>query len=82
MDSHDVGRDRGGAVRALSTVCCKVLVMGIDSDLLYPLTEQQELAAMIPGSIMKVIRTINGHDGFLLEQDQVSEGIKALLSSL
>lgn len=77
-----MGRGRGGADRALSTIQCRVLVMGIDSDLLYPLTEQQELAAMIPGSIMKVIHTHNGHDGFLLEQDQVSEGIKALLSSL
>jgi homoserine O-acetyltransferase len=56
--------------------------MGIDSDLLYPLIEQQELAALIPGSIMNVIHTHNGHDGFLLEQDQVSEGIKALLCSL
>ena len=82
MDSHDVGRDRGGPVAALGRVRCKVLVMGIDSDLLYPLVEQQELHAMIPNSSLKVIHTINGHDGFLLEQDQVSEGIKSLLSSL
>mmetsp|Transcript_25847 Transcript_25847/g.43391 ORF Transcript_25847/g.43391 Transcript_25847/m.43391 type:complete len:814 (-) Transcript_25847:318-2759(-) len=82
MDTHDVGRGRGGVQAALSAIRSKVLVMGIDSDVLYPVSEQQELSALIPTSTMKIIRTNNGHDGFLLEQQQVADGITSLLSSM
>lgn len=71
MDSHDVGRDRGGKEKALSTVTVPSVVLGIDSDILYPLSEQIELVDLLPGSDLKVVRSDAGHDGFLLEQDQV-----------
>jgi len=82
MDSHDVGRDRGGVEHALAQIRSKVLVVGLDSDLLYPLSEQQELASLIPGASLQVIHTANGHDGFLLEQTEVSSGITSMLQSL
>jgi homoserine O-acetyltransferase len=44
MNHHDVGRGRGGAEQALSTVRAEVTVAGIASDRLYPLALQQELA--------------------------------------
>lgn len=81
MDTHDVGRGRGGADAALQSIGARVLVMGMDSDIIYPLAEQQELADKIPGAMMKVITTQNGHDGFLLEQDQVSANILEFLTS-
>ena len=80
MDTHDIGRGRGGVVNALKEVSCPTLVMGIDSDVLYPLYEQEEMAKMIPTSQFKLISSINGHDGFLLEQEQVSTGIRSFLS--
>jgi homoserine O-acetyltransferase len=51
------------------------LVLGIDSDVLYPLTEQIELAKSLPAGQLKIIKSDDGHDGFLLEQDQVAAHI-------
>ena len=81
MDTHDVGRGRGGMHTALSSIKCPTLIMGMDSDILYPIHEQQELAKLIPNSIFKVILSREGHDGFLLEQSQVEENIKSFLQS-
>ena len=55
--------------------------MGIDTDVLYPLHEQEELARLMPHAELKVINSDAGHDGFLLEQDQVAAHIKSFLYS-
>jgi homoserine O-acetyltransferase len=75
MDSHDVGRYRGGCDTALSQIQAKTLVIGIQSDLLFPIEEQAFLAEHIPAAKLEVIDSIYGHDGFLIE----IETIKSLL---
>ena len=71
MNSHDVGRDRGGVAAALAGVTADVRVAGIDTDRLYPLPLQSELADLLPGGHpLTVIRSRFGHDGFLLEPEQ------------
>lgn len=80
MDTHDVGRGRGGIDAALASITSRVMVMGIDSDLLYPLCEQEELAKKIPQCTFKVIKSKEGHDGFLLEQKQVADNISLFLN--
>jgi homoserine O-acetyltransferase/O-succinyltransferase len=84
MDSHDVSRNRPGhsVVDALAKSTMPVLVMGIDSDILYPLYEQQELAAAFPNATLKIIHSEDGHDGFLLEQDQVGKHITEFLATI
>jgi homoserine O-acetyltransferase/O-succinyltransferase len=73
MDHHDVGRDRGGAAAALAAVRATTTVAGVDTDRLYPLRLQFELAAMLPDRPqVEVITSLHGHDGFLVEQQQVS----------
>jgi len=81
MDSHDVGRGRGGLDPALGSIhpSTRVLVMGIDSDVLYPLTEQLHLASKIANAEFRVINSVDGHDGFLLEQQQVAKHIEKFL---
>jgi len=71
MNSHDVGRGRGGVAAALSRVTAEVRVGGIDTDRLYPVALQAELAGLLPGDhALTVIRSRFGHDGFLLEWEQ------------
>jgi len=82
MDTHDVGRGRGGKEKALSTVKIPNLILGIDSDVLYPITEQEELEELLPNSELKAIRSDAGHDGFLLEQDQVGKHIIDFLDKI
>jgi homoserine O-acetyltransferase len=79
MDSHHVGRGRGGALEALSKIKANVLVIGIDSDLLFPLAEQKFLAESIPHAQLKVLSSIHGHDGFLIEFDQFKKTIAHFL---
>lgn len=79
MDTHDVGRGRGGMEVALKGLKVPVLVLGIDSDVLYPLHEQEEMARLIPKGELRVVRSREGHDGFLLEQEQVGGAMKEFL---
>jgi len=67
MDSHNVGRARGGMEKALDLIRAKALVIGIESDILFPLVEQKFLASYIRGASFISISSAFGHDGFLLE---------------
>ena len=76
MDSHDVTRNRGSTLeQVLGAVEIPALVLGIDSDVLYPISEQEQLAQLLPNAELRVIHSDDGHDGFLLEQDQVGMNI-------
>ena len=72
MNTHDVGRGRGGAARALARATMPVIVAGITTDRLYPLALQQAAADAIPGCAgLDVVDSSRGHDAFLLESDAV-----------
>jgi len=80
MNHHDVGRGRGGVVAALKGVRSAVTIAGVTSDRLYPRELQEELARLIPhAGRMEVISSPAGHDGFLLEVDQVGSVIRGAL---
>lgn len=82
MNSHDVGRDRGGVAAALAGIRCPVLVGGIDSDRLYPLRLQEELAAdIVTCDGVRVLPSTFGHDGFLLETAAVGELVRQTLDA-
>jgi homoserine O-acetyltransferase/O-succinyltransferase len=75
MDSHNVGRGRGSVVEALHMIKAKTLSIGIRSDLLFPVEEQEYLAAHIEGARFRLIDSYYGHDGFLLEFEQIQKHI-------
>ncbi|MEO8907833.1 MAG: homoserine O-acetyltransferase [Microbacteriaceae bacterium] len=83
MNSHDIGRDRGGVARALKRITARTLVVGIDSDRLFPLEGQTEIAAQISGNIdgtaVALIGSPFGHDAFLIEDDAIGRQLRRLL---
>jgi homoserine O-acetyltransferase len=80
MNHHDVGRGRGGVVAALKNVRHRVTIAGVSSDRLYPRELQEELARLIPGAgRVALIHSPAGHDGFLIESQQVGDIIKGAL---
>ncbi|MEE6135060.1 homoserine O-acetyltransferase [Mycobacterium sp. 050128] len=80
LNSHDVGRGRGGVSKALRRCPVPAVVGGITSDRLYPLRLQQEMADLLPGcSGLQVVDSISGHDGFLVETEAVGELIRETL---
>ncbi len=76
MDTHDVARDRGDYDAVLSSIEQPSLVVGIDSDVLYPLPEQHELAEYLPQATLKVLSAPHGHDSFLIELDALNEMVE------
>lgn len=79
MDSHDVGRGRGSVEAALQQIKANTLVIGIDSDILFPLEEQVFLAKNIPNARLAVIKSIYAHDGFLIENEQIENAVRSFL---
>lgn len=79
MDNHNIERARTNAKEVLSTVKCNTLVLGISSDYLYPLEEQQLLAKLIPHSLFVEIDSDYGHDGFLIENEQITKILSTFL---
>jgi homoserine O-acetyltransferase len=81
MNSHDIGRGRGGIAAALGHITSPLVVAGIDSDRLYPLRLQQEIATHSATSAgLRVVTSPYGHDGFLVETEAVGALVSETLS--
>jgi homoserine O-acetyltransferase len=76
MDSHNVARGRGSAGKALENITAKTLVIGIETDILFPTAEQKFLADNIPDAELVTIQSPYGHDGFLTEVVQIASLIE------
>lgn len=81
MDTQDVGRGRGGVEKALRSISQPVAVVGITSDVLYPIEEQLELVRLIPSSEMWLVDSLEGHDAFILETTQIGRVVSRMLDS-
>ena len=73
MDSHNVGRTRGGVEQALKSVKAKTLVVAVNSDILFPVSESETLHKGIKNSELAIIDSLYGHDGFLIETESLRE---------
>ncbi len=84
MNSHDIGRDRGGVAAALALATARALVIGIDSDRLFPVAGQEiiarHLSGNIDGDVPAVLESPFGHDAFLIEDGLVGAQLRRLLA--
>jgi homoserine O-acetyltransferase len=77
MDSHNVARNRTETTeQALKQIQANTLVIGLTTDILFPISEQKYLAKHITGSIYAEIDSAYGHDGFLIETNKLTQVIK------
>lgn len=81
MDSHQLGRNRGGVESALEQITANTLVIGITSDVLFPLREQIYLAEKIQNAHFEAIDSTYGHDGFLIETKKIAKKIQAFFEA-
>ena len=79
MDAHNLARGRGKLENALQQIKAKTLVIGIQTDILFPVSEQQFIAEHIPNASFKLITSLFGHDGFLLEYEQIEKLIVSFI---
>jgi homoserine O-acetyltransferase/O-succinyltransferase len=78
MNSHEIGRGRGGPVSALTALTAEPTVVGVDSDRLYPVHQQYELAELL-GVRPVIVESEKGHDGFLVEVEQINAALRGAL---
>ena len=79
LDSHNVGRGRGGVEAALKRIKADTVVVGINTDCLFPVQEQKYMATHIDGAMYVEINSRFGHDGFLIESGPLGNIIQQLL---
>ena len=76
LDTHHIARGRGGNVdEVLKKITQRTLIIGISSDILCPLIEQQHMAAQMPNATLIEIDSTYGHDGFLVEMEKISTAL-------
>ncbi len=81
MDSHNVGRGRHGVEKALSVIKANTLVIGIKSDVLFPIEEQQYLFRHIPKAALAELDSFYGHDGFLIDTEALTSVITSFFKT-
>ena len=72
LDTHHLGRGRGGIEKVLQQLKMKATIIGIDSDRLIPVPQQILLAENMPDATLHILQSPYGHDGFLIETDQIN----------
>ena len=78
LDSHNVGRGRGGVAKALDTIKAHSIIITIDSDNLFPVEESRVWNKLVPGAEYIEISSRFGHDGFLLETERLTDILRKL----
>jgi homoserine O-acetyltransferase len=79
MDSQNVLRNRGTLDQITCNLNMPALVVGIDSDMLFPLSEQQLIAEKLPNAQLVVLSSEFGHDGFLVEFNALTQAIQTFI---
>lgn len=82
FDTHDIGRDRGGITKALSTMTMPSLVIGITTDIIFTPADMRNLSERLPNAVYREIDSPFGHDGFLVEYQLLNTIILEFFSTL
>lgn len=80
LDTHHVGRGRGGLENALSQLDIPTTIITMEGDMLIPESEQKYLARYIRESVYYKILSSYGHDGFLIESKAIGDIIQKELT--
>ena len=73
LDSQNVGRGRGGVEAALARIQANCMMIAIDSDVLFPPSHGKATVAALKSAQYRELSSRFGHDGFLIETEQLTE---------
>ncbi len=80
MDLHDVTRGRGDLEKVLQQISCPVCCISFSSDSRYPVSNQQEIVDHVLNAQLHILKSIHGHDAFLIEFEAMTEVIRSFLA--
>lgn len=80
LNRHDVGRGRGGLNKALASTQVPTMIVGVDTDILYPYHQQEHLSRNV-GNLLGMAKIVSpvGHDAFLTEFRQMDRILRRFL---
>jgi homoserine O-acetyltransferase len=81
MHTHDLGRGRGEYRDVLANIWQPALVVSVSTDTLYPPHEQRALADLLPNARYVLLESAHGHDGFLIETEELGQMIARFRAS-
>lgn len=86
MDMFDMSDGFGSLKEGLAQVKCPVMVIGVKTDILFPIIQQRELADVLQQSgntavTFYELNSIYGHDTFLLDLNGVGSAVKGFLET-
>jgi homoserine O-acetyltransferase len=83
MNQHDISKPYGSLERAMERIKARILMIGIDTDMLYRPEDiryfVKKLNTMGGCAEYKEIKSIQGHDAFLIDYDQLGPMVKDFL---
>ena len=80
LNRHDVGRGRGGLNKALHTITVRTMIVGVDTDILYPYHQQEHLSRNLGNLLaMSKLSSPVGHDAFLVDARQMDRILRQFL---
>ncbi|WP_041469049.1 homoserine O-acetyltransferase MetX [Chloroherpeton thalassium] len=82
MDKHDLSRNRGDYYNVLKSIDIPSLIVAINSDILYPQEEQEELVRFMPNAQFGMLYSQHGHDTFLIEMEALNKLVMAFQKQL
>jgi homoserine O-acetyltransferase/O-succinyltransferase len=83
MDLHDLGRGYNSYEEGIHQIQAHTLCIGVESDILFPNYQQKEFINILsqtnPNATYKEIKSLYGHDAFLIEEEQINSIITEFL---
>lgn len=79
LNTHDLSRERGPLPETLASIRQPTCVVGVNSDLLYPPDELEQMAGAIPGSELVFLDSPYGHDAFFIEFDALENALSPFI---
>lgn len=81
LNRHDVGRGRGGLNKALASSTVPTMIVGVDTDILYPYHQQEHLSRNL-GNLLAMAKLSSpvGHDAFLVEARQMDRILRNFIT--
>ncbi|WP_175935565.1 homoserine O-acetyltransferase [Corynebacterium sp. Marseille-P4321] len=81
LNRHDVGRGRGGLNKALASSTVPTMIVGVDTDILYPYHQQEHLSRNLGNLLaMSKLSSPVGHDAFLVEARQMDRILRSFIT--
>ncbi|GFN92855.1 homoserine o-acetyltransferase [Plakobranchus ocellatus] len=86
MDMYDMAEGYNSLEEGLSRIKCPVMVVGVQTDVLFPIWQQRQLAKALQDSgneqvTFYELNSIYGHDTFLLDLNGVGAAVKGFLET-